>query len=57
MLTPDEQAEILKLSKQLVTMTLRCRTRVKSGMTTSRLAFAHIHAAEDRLKEYLKEAG
>jgi hypothetical protein len=57
MLTADEQSDILKLVKRLVSATLCNKTKVKSGMTTARLASANVRAAEDRLKDYLKEAG
>lgn len=57
MLTTTEQSDILKLVKHLVRTTLCNKTKVKSGMTTARLASASVRAAEDRLKDYLKEAG
>lgn len=57
MLTATEQSDILKLTRRLVTATLRGKREVKSGMTTARLAAASVRAAEDRLKDYLKEAG
>lgn len=57
MLTSTEQNEIVKLAKVLVSTTLRNKTLEKRGMTTQRLALASTRAAEDRLREYLKEAG
>ena len=57
MLSADEQSEILRLSKLISTAKLRARTEQRKAMTTPRLAQERISRAEQRLVEYLKEAG
>ena len=57
MLTSTEQAEIFKLAKRLASATVRNRAQAKRGVSTTRMAFANIKVAEDKLREYLKEAG
>jgi hypothetical protein len=57
MLTPSEQATVMRLSKLLVTTTLRNRRKVKSGESTARMSAASIRLAEDRLRDFLKNVG
>lgn len=57
MLNPEEQAEILRLARKLATQTQAMRAKAKSGTVSPRSANHSIEQAEERLREYLKEAG
>lgn len=57
MLSADEQAEIVRLARLLATAKLRARTEQARAMSTPRLARERVAQAEQRLTEYLKEAG
>lgn len=57
MLTQLEQDEIMHLAQTLVASTVRHNRMVQKNETTPRIARAYIKEAEDRLRDYLKEAG
>lgn len=57
MLTSAEQGEIMRLARLVATAKLRARTEQARAMSTPRLARERIALAEQRLVEFLKEAG
>jgi hypothetical protein len=57
MLTAAEQTEIMRLARLVATAKLRGRTEQARAMSTPRLARERLELAEQRLAEYLKEAG
>jgi hypothetical protein len=57
LLSADEQAEIVRLARLLATAKLRARTEQARAMASPRLARERVALAEQRLTEFLKEAG